>query len=89
MPDIFSEMQAIEREYAALRHKAARIVQSGDTRRIPGLHRRIERARASLEALRQVVLQKQAAGRAPARFRRSYAFEMWTESLRSRRIKYV
>lgn len=89
MHPIFLQMQAIERESANLMHKAARIRQSGDTRRLPALRRQIERAETALETLRAVVLQQQAAERTPAKFRRSYSFEMWTENLRSRRNKHV
>lgn len=88
MPNFFSELQEIKREYTALRHKAARISQSRDTRRLPGLRRQIEIAENALESLRAIVLQQQAAERTPAYFRKSYSFETWTEN-KSRRIKNV
>jgi 7-keto-8-aminopelargonate synthetase-like enzyme len=88
MHPFFSEMQALERESANLMHKATRMMQS--PKRREALKRQMKQFEDRLAALRVVVLQKQAAESTPAIFRKSYAFEMFIQTLsESRRTKHA
>jgi hypothetical protein len=83
-PDIFSQVSEIETRYKKLKHRASRISPT-DKKRRAGLSKQIEAAQADLASLSATVKARLCLPKWP---RKSYSYDLWTETNLLRRSKY-